>query len=553
MRFRHPASGAGAAKGGRRRPVRRRPLFPGTGEPCDGEPKVSEYVLELENITKSFPGVRALSGVDLRVRPATVHGVMGENGAGKSTLMKIIIGLYRADSGTMKFRGEPVETDSIHRALELGISMIHQELSPLPYMTVAQNIFLGRERRTALGLIDHRAIDRETGKILSELGISIAPTAVMGNLSVAQMQLVEIARAVSYNASLVIMDEPTSALTEREVKHLFRIIRSLKERGVSVIYITHKMDEVFAITDEVSVYRDGEYVGTEPTASLTRERLIRMMVGRSIDQFYQKETAEVREVVLEVDGLSKDGAFQDVSFALRAGEILGFAGLVGAGRTEVMETLFGVRAKSGGRVKVRGKPVRIESPFDAIRAGMAFLTEDRKRSGLYLQLSVRDNISISELRRCRRGPFVNDRAVAGICNRALTSLRIKTPSLDQPVMFLSGGNQQKVLVSRWLATEPDILILDEPTRGIDIATKAEIYRIMSELAKLGKAVILVSSEMPEILSMSDRIVVMHQGRKVGELSRAEATQEKILHMATGEPLETFRESEYRTYSDGGKP
>jgi inositol transport system ATP-binding protein len=505
---------------------------------------LSDYILQMDGIHKTFPGVHALSGVHLSVKPGSVHGVMGENGAGKSTLMKIAIGLYRQDAGTIRLRGKTVIFDSVHDALTQGISMIHQEMSPLPYMTVAQNIFLGREILNRVGLIDHPAIDREAAAILAELKINLKPREIMGNLSVAQMQLVEIAEAVSRKADLIIMDEPTSALTEKEVGHLFSIIKDLKQRGVAVIYITHKMDEVFAITDEVSVYRDGELVGHEETPQLTREKLIRMMVGRTIDQFFQKENAQFGEPVLEVEGLSRAGKFRDISFSVRAGEILGVAGLVGAGRTEVMETMFGVTPKQAGTVKIRGKRVRIDSASDAIRHGMAFLTEDRKRSGLYLNLSVRDNIIMPSLRNNLNALFLRHRALRRLCDSAVGTLRIKTPSLEQLVMYLSGGNQQKVLVSRWLATTPSILILDEPTRGIDVATKSEIYKIMSSLAQQGKAIILISSEMPEILAMSDRILVMHEGTKVGELGRAEATQEKILHMATGEPLSTFKEVHY---------
>ena len=501
---------------------------------------MSEFILQLENVHKSFPGVHALKGVRLDVRPGTVHGVMGENGAGKSTLMRIAIGLYRPDAGTIRLRGREVRFDGVHDALTQGISMIHQEMSPLPYMTVAQNMFLGRELRNRLGLIDHRAIDEASGRILAELNIPISPRQLMGRLSVAQMQLVEIAEAVSRRADLIIMDEPTSALTEREVVHLFAIIRGLKARGVAVVYITHKMDEVFAITDEVSVYRDGEFVGRRDTADLTRDRLIRMMVGRTIDQFFQKERARLGEPVLEVEGLTRRGHFRDVSFSVREGEILGVAGLVGAGRTEVMEALFGVVPRDAGVVRIRGRPVRIRSPADAIRHGMAFLTEDRKRTGLYLNLSVGDNIAMPSLRNHRKGPFLRHAALRKLCDDAVASLRIKTPSLAQLVMNLSGGNQQKVLVSRWLATSPFLLILDEPTRGIDIGAKAEIYRLMSALAKQGKAIILISSEMPEILAMADRIAIMHEGRMVGELVRDDASQEKILHMATGEPLSTFQ-------------
>ncbi len=503
---------------------------------------MSEYILQMEGIHKSFPGVHALKGVRLDVKPGTVHGVMGENGAGKSTLMKIAIGLYRPDAGVIRLRGREVAFESVHDALQQGISMIHQEMSPLPYMTVAQNIFLGREIRNRFGLIDHRAIDRESARILEELRIPLSPRQIMGQLSVAQMQLIEIAEAVSRKADLIIMDEPTSALTEKEVAHLFEIIQGLKQRGVAVIYITHKMDEVFAITDEVSVYRDGEFVGREDSKSLNREKLIRLMVGRTIEQFFQKEQARFGEPVLEVEGLTRRGKFRDISFSVREGEILGVAGLVGAGRTEVMETLFGVTPRHGGLVKVRGRPVQIRTPSDAIHHGMAFLTEDRKRTGLYLNLSVRDNIVMPSLRNNLRGLFLRHGALKKLCVDAVAGLRIKTPSLEQLVMFLSGGNQQKVLVSRWLATAPFLLILDEPTRGIDVGAKAEIYKLMTALAKEGKAIILISSEMPEILAMSDRIMVMHEGRKVGELGRTDATQERILHMATGEPLSTFEEA-----------
>jgi inositol transport system ATP-binding protein len=505
---------------------------------------VGDFILEMRGIQKSFPGVHALKGVDLLIRPGTVHGVMGENGAGKSTLMKIAIGLYRPDAGSILLRGKPVRFESVHDALTSGISMIHQEMSPLPYMTVAQNIFLGREILNRLGLINHRAIDRAAGEMLQELNIDLKPKQLMGKLSVAQMQLVEIAEAVSRKADLIIMDEPTSALTEREVAHLFSIIRKLKERGAAIIYITHKIDEVFAITDEVTVYRDGELVGHENSADMTREKLIKMMVGRTIDQFFIKAEARVGEPVLEVEGLSRKGYFHDISFSVREGEILGVAGLIGAGRTELMESLFGVAPKQGGVIKVRGKAVTISNAYDAIRQGMAFLTEDRKRTGLYLNLSVRDNIIMPSIRKNLMGVFIRHGALKKLSLDAVGSLNIRTPSLDQPVMYLSGGNQQKVLVSRWLATVPHILILDEPTRGIDVATKSEIYRLMSNLAMERKAIILISSEMPEILAMSDRIMVMHEGRKVGELGRAEATQEKILHMATGESLSTFEEIRY---------
>lgn len=504
---------------------------------------MSDYVLEVEGVSKSFPGVNALKNVQLKIRPGTVHGVMGENGAGKSTLMKIIIGLYTADEGIIKYKGKEIKLKDVNEALNLGISMIHQELSPLPFMTVAQNVFLGREKLNRFGLIDHKAINEETEKIFFDLNIKLKPDAVMGELSVAQMQLVEIAKAVSYDSSVVIMDEPTSALTEQEVLHLFRIIRDIRARGVAVIYITHKMDEVFSITDEVSVYRDGEFISTDPASGLTREKLIQKMVGRSFEQFFHKETAAIEEVLLEVENLSRGNIFSNVSFKLRRGEILGFAGLVGAGRSEVMETLFGIYPKSSGRIRKEGKDLDIRSPKDAIDNRIAFLTEDRKRTGLYLNLSVMDNVSIANLPNYLKNNLLLDhKKIRTICDESVYKLRIKTPGIEQLVLFLSGGNQQKVVVSRWLSTEPDILILDEPTRGIDVGAKSEIYRLMSELAHRGKAIILVSSELPEILAMSDRVIVMHEGDMIGELSREEASQELILHMATGESRSTFKGS-----------
>jgi inositol transport system ATP-binding protein len=494
----------------------------------------NDIVLSMKNINKSFPGVRALSNVELHVRKGTVHALMGENGAGKSTLMKCLIGIYRQDTGTITFKGEDLDITNTHYALSKGISMIHQELSPIPQMTVAENIFLGREPRTWYGLVDMRKMNRMCGELLQRLGIKIQPTRKMHELSIANMQLSEIAKAVSYDSDLIIMDEPTSAITEAEVEVLFRIIRSLKAEGRSIIYITHKMDEVFKITDEVTVFRDGQYIATSPTAEMTRDMLIERMVGRTLTDMFHKESAEISEPVLEVEHLTGRG-FKDVSFHLKRGEILGIAGLMGAGRTELMEGVYGMR-RSTGRVTVHGKPTVIKSPADAIQAGMALLTEDRKLTGLYINATVRDNIFIANIHQYLMGPFIKKKKIEGDCQRMREVMRIKTPSLREIIKNLSGGNQQKVLIARWLLTEPDILILDEPTRGIDVGAKSEIYRLMTELVRSGKSIIMISSELPEILGMSDRIVVMHEGDKVGELSREEATQEKILTMATGMTL-----------------
>jgi inositol transport system ATP-binding protein len=495
----------------------------------------NEYLLTMEGISKQFPGVRALNNVELRTRKGTVHALMGENGAGKSTLMKCLIGIYVPDSGTITFKGERLHITNTHYALSKGISMIHQELSPIPQMTVAENIYLGREPMTRFGLVDMRKMNRMATELLDRLRIRIKPTAKMCELSIANIQLTEIAKAVSYNSDLLIMDEPTSAITETEVEGLFNIIRSLKAHGCAVIYITHKMDEVFKITDEVTVFRDGQYIGTAATADLTHNMLIEKMVGRTLTAMFHKETTDLGSVFLDVQNLSGKG-FRNVSFQVRRGEILGIAGLMGAGRTELMEAVFGVTRSHGGTIRISGKAVKIKSPADAIRGGMALLTEDRKLTGLYLNASVRENMFIANINKYLLGPFIHFGKIEKDCERMRGLMRIKTPSLMEIIKNLSGGNQQKVLISRWLLTVPDLLILDEPTRGIDVGAKSEIYRLMTELVRSGKAIIMISSELPEVLGMSDRIMVMHEGDKVGELSRAEATQEKILQMATGMTL-----------------
>jgi inositol transport system ATP-binding protein len=495
----------------------------------------NEHILSMESISKQFPGVRALTDVELRARKGTVHALMGENGAGKSTLMKCLIGIYTPDAGTITFKGERLNITNTHYALSKGISMIHQELSPIPQMTVAENIYLGREPMTWYGLVDMRKMNRMAAELLERLQIKIKPTAKMCDLSIANVQLAEIAKAVSYNSDLIIMDEPTSAITEAEVEGLFNIIRSLKAQGVAIIYISHKMDEIFKITDEVTVFRDGRYISTDATASLTDAKLIEKMVGRTLTDMFHKETTDMGSVFLDVQNLSGKG-FRNVSFQVKRGEILGLAGLMGAGRTELMEGVFGVTRTHGGVIRINGKEVSIKSPADAIRNGMALLTEDRKLTGLYLNASVRENMFIANINRYMLGPFVNFGRIAKDCEKMRGLMRIKTPSLMEIIRNLSGGNQQKVLIARWLLTEPDLLILDEPTRGIDVGAKSEIYRLMTEFVRSGKAIIMISSELPEVLGMSDRVMVMHTGDKTGELSRAEATQEKILQMATGMSL-----------------
>ena len=489
-------------------------------------------ILIMENISKSFPGVKALSDVQLTVRKGTIHALMGENGAGKSTLVKILDGIYTPDSGQITFQNQTVTIDTTHTALKLGISMIHQELSPIPYMTVAENIFLGREPLGKYGLIDKRKLNADTKALLDRLEIDIKPTSIMKDLSVANTQMVEIAKAISYDASLIIMDEPTSAITEREVAHLFRMIRSLKAKGVTVIYITHKMDEVFQIADDITVLRDGKHVATVSASQTNKGRLITMMVGRELTELFPKEVAPIGETVLSVRNLTRDGIVEDVSFDLRRGEILGIAGLMGAGRTEVIEAIFGVHKLDAGEIIIKGRKTQINTPADAIENGMALLTEDRKLTGILGVLPVRDNMMIASLSNYEKRGFLNKRLIDATCKQEKSRLDIKTPSMDQLIKFLSGGNQQKVLVSRWLLTSPDILILDEPTRGIDVGAKAEIHRLMSKLAQEGKAIIMISSELPEILGMSDRVIVMREGHVTGHFSRAEATQEMIISAAT---------------------
>jgi len=493
---------------------------------------MNAFALEAEGISKFFPGVKALDNVSLRVRPGTVHALMGENGAGKSTLMKCLIGMYRPDKGTIKIKGEPVQFQDTMDALRSGISMIHQELNLVPYMTVAENIWLGREPMK-FGFVDHARLNQKTQELLNRLNIRLKAERMVGELSIASQQMVEIAKAVSWDSDIVIMDEPTSALTETEVAHLFTIIRDLREQGKAIIYISHKMDEIFNITDEVSIFRDGSWIASDQTAKYTRQSLITQMVGRELTQLFPKFNSAIGEEVLTVRNLTCKDRFTDVSFSVRRGEILGVAGLVGAGRSEVMESLFGMESFDSGEILIDGVPVTIDSPSTAIEKGMAFLTEDRKKSGLFLVLSVMENMSIVNMPEYSgKSGFVSHVKMAQDCMDQIRRLNIKTPTMDQIINNLSGGNQQKVLIARWLLAQPKILILDEPTRGIDVGAKAEIYRLISELANRGVAIIMVSSELPEILGMSDRVMVMHGGRITGILDKEEADQETILSLAS---------------------
>jgi inositol transport system ATP-binding protein len=493
----------------------------------------SEFLLQVEGVRKEFPGVVALDDVSFRLKPGTVHALMGENGAGKSTLMKIIAGIYRPDSGSFHLRGKDIQLASPLDALENGIAMIHQELNLMPFMTVAENIWIRREPKTVIGFVDHAELHRKTASLFEKLNINIDPEIEVRDLSVANRQMVEIAKAVSYESDVLIMDEPTSALTEKEVTHLFEIIRGLKAQGKGIVYITHKMNELFEIADEVSVFRDGRYIGTHPAANVTRDDIIHMMVGREITQMFPKEVVPIGEVHLSVRNLSLKGVFHDVSFDVRAGEILGVAGLVGSGRSNVAETIFGVTPATTGEIWIKGQKVAIDRPGTAMKNGMAFLTEDRKETGCFLILDVLENMQIAILNQgFVKAGFVAEAEVARKCDEMKDALRVKTPDMHERVENLSGGNQQKVLIGRWLLTHPRILILDEPTRGIDVGAKAEIHKLITRLAGDGVAVIMISSEMPEILGMSDRIMVMHEGRVTGFLDRAEATQVKIMELAS---------------------
>jgi inositol transport system ATP-binding protein len=490
-------------------------------------------LMEIKGIRKAFPGVVALDDVRFKLRAGTVHALMGENGAGKSTLMKIIAGIYTPDSGAVSVKGKPLVLRGPLDALNNGIAMIHQELNLMPFMTVAENIWIRREPLNRFGFVDHGELKRRTQELFDRLAIDIDPLAEVRSLSIASRQMVEIAKAVSFNSEVLIMDEPTSALTETEVDHLFRIIRQLREQGKGIVYITHKMNELFEIADEVSVFRDGKYIATRLSSEVTRDEIIQMMVGREITQMFPKETVPIGDVVLSVKNLSVQGIFKDVSFDLRAGEILGLAGLVGSGRSNVAEALFGVVPATSGTIAIRGNEVVIDTPAKAMKQGMAFLTEDRKETGCFLSLDILSNMESAVLsERYVKYGFVQNGALVRDCEAMAQSLRVKTPTLAEIIQNLSGGNQQKVLIGRWLLTKPKILILDEPTRGIDVGAKAEIHRLVSVLAGEGVAVLMISSEMPEVLGMSDRVMVMHEGRCTGILDRKDADQVSVMELAS---------------------
>lgn len=492
-----------------------------------------QSILELRNIHKAFAGVRALQGVDFELRPGEIHALVGENGAGKSTLMKVISGVHRPDQGEIALLGKQVELSNPSQAQKLGIAAIYQEATLFADLDVAENIYMGHQPVTRLTKsITWRQMYDQAGQTLRSLGVQLDPRTKVRGLTIAQMQMVEVAKALSFNARVLIMDEPTSALTLHEVADLFRIVRRLRDAGTAIIFISHRLDEVFDLADRVTVLRDGHYVGTRDVEGLTRDELIRMMVGRTLDALFPKLDVAPREVVLQVERLTKQGLFEEISFELHRGEILGLAGLVGARRTEVAQAIFGIEPADGGIIRVKGRSVLIRAPGDALRLGLAYVPEDRQQHGLVLALNITQNVTMPVLQEFARAGWIDQKAETARAGELSNQLEVRAAGLWQRTRELSGGNQQKVVLAKWLATRPQILILDEPTRGIDVGTKAAVHELMSKLAAQGLAILMISSELPEILGMSDRIVVMCEGRVTGRFTRAEATQEKIMAAAT---------------------
>ncbi len=499
---------------------------------------MSDFLLEMNGISKSFPGVKALEQATLKVRPGTVHALIGENGAGKSTLMKCLFGIYSKDEGEILIDGKPTHIVNPYDALTKGIAMVHQELQPIIERSIAENIYLGRfptKKFLFVKAIDHKKMYKDAEKLLKEVKMNFDPKIKLSTLSVSQMQSVEIAKAVSANARIIIMDEPTSSLTQNEVDNLFDIINLLRKKGISIIYISHKMDEILSISDDVTIMRDGQYIGTWGAKELTIDMIVTKMVGRELKNLYPPKSNVPAEVVLEVDKLTsvREKSFKDVSFSLRKGEILGIGGLVGAQRSELVEAIFGIRGIKEGTITYKGSKIKIKRPHDAINQGIALLTEDRRETGIFGVLSIAENVSIASLDKyVDYGFILNNKKIENLVQENVKKLSIKTRNSRTKIQTLSGGNQQKVIISRWLANDPDVFILDEPTRGIDVGAKYEIYTIIAELAKQGKSIVMISSELPELIGMSDRIIVMCGGRVSGEVTREEATQENVMSLAT---------------------
>lgn len=491
------------------------------------------YLLEMENISKEFPGVKALDNVKLKVKPHSVHALMGENGAGKSTLMKCLFGIYKKDGGKILFDGKEINFASAKDALENGVSMVHQELNQVTQRNILDNIWLGRFPMKGF-FVDEKKMYEDTVKIFKDLDIDVDPRVKVASLSVSQRQMIEIAKAVSYNSKIIVMDEPTSSLTENEVEHLFRIINKLRDKGCGIIYISHKMEEIKKISDDITIMRDGQWVATREAEGISTDEIINLMVGRDLTNRFPPKTNEVKEVILEVENLTalNQPSVREASFTLHKGEILGVAGLVGSKRTEVLETLFGMRDKSSGDIKLFGKEIKNKSPKEALKNGFAMVTEERRSTGIFSMLDIKENSILANIDKYRgKNGFLNDKKMVEDTKWVINSMRVKTPSQKTAIGSLSGGNQQKVILGRWLLTEPTVLLLDEPTRGIDVGAKYEIYQLMIDLASKDKGVIMVSSEMPELLGITDRIMVMSNGRVAGIVNTKETTQEEILTLS----------------------
>ncbi len=491
--------------------------------------------IEMTGIDKSFSGNQVLSNVNFEVRRGEIHALMGENGAGKSTLIKVLTGIHQCDSGVVKIDGQEVSFNNPKESEEKGLIVIHQELNIIPHLTVAENMFLGKELTYGkTGIMNKKAMKKQTVQSLKRLGVTnIHPDETAGNLSVGQQQMVEIARAIATDARLVVMDEPTAALTDREIESLFKVVDSLKKQGVSIIYISHRMEEIFNICDRITILRDGTYIGTENIAETSFEAIVKMMVGRELGEQFPERSNSTGDVIFEVSNLARSGYFQDVSFDVKQGEILGVAGLMGAGRSEVMEVIFGFRKKDNGSIKLNGKDLTIKHPRDAVEAGIGFITEDRKSKGLVIDASIRENIALTNLKTISGGGIISGSKENKMVVDLIKRLHVRTTGGGQEVKSLSGGNQQKVVIAKWLGINPKVLILDEPTRGVDVGAKKEIYTIMNELTERGVAIIMISSELPEVLGVSDRVMVMHEGKVTAFLDRDEADQESIMTAATG--------------------
>lgn len=491
-------------------------------------------VIEMKGISKSFTGNRVLDQVDFQLLSGEIHALMGENGAGKSTLIKILTGIYERDAGKVFIKGKEVHFKNPKEAEQSGIAVIHQELNIIPYLTVYENMFLGKELTVGrFGITKDKEMKRQTKEYLNRLGIEIDPNTEAGNLSVGQQQMIEIARAVAANTEVLIMDEPTAALTDREIEALFKVISSLKEQGVGIVYISHRMEEIFQICDRISVLRDGQFIDSKEVAKTNFDEIVRLMVGRQLGERFPERDTKIGQERFKVENLTSKGCFENISFSVHQGEIVGVAGLMGAGRSEIMQAIFGYRSLHGGKVFIDGKEVTIKSPYEAIKAGIAFVTEDRKSEGLILDLSVRENLSITTLDKISKNRVISTKTEMSLVDEMIEKLHVKTSGREISVKSLSGGNQQKIVIGKWLGINPKILILDEPTRGVDVGAKKEIYQLMNDLTKQGVSIIMVSSELPEILGMSDRVLVIHEGKLAAVLNKSEATQENIMQSATG--------------------